>query len=393
MDREAKGINQGLQEALKSKEIWERDVEFQRKECVPVQADQTVNSDIQRSLRRRYVRLLLAYPYAKESREAETRLWMQTSYAFIATYKNRISRVDPNGPLRGPRQTRRDPNSGVVEYRKLLSRFRQFLAEEEKFWIQLVIRFRRSFALDEVHPILLALELLPPDDDDTLGRREQDTGARGQNLFPVEDGSIVPSTPEQRNDQLSIVSKALVCLGDIARYREQYNEKGGRPKAGQEIGPPARKNGKKQKPDPIVRSRDYEKAQQRYEQARALVPTEGHPSHQLAILASYQRDTFGSLVHYYRALCVQQPFETAVENMEKALSKSLDYWRSSAESRAAQHPPTAPRVRIDALKDRIVVLHAYWAAGNQELVQSADSIVMNLLTSPSNLKRRTRSSW
>jgi protein SMG7 len=293
---------------------------------------------------------------------------MQSSYSFITIYKQRIARADPSGLAGGPRQGRRESQGGVVEYRKLLSRFRQFLTEEEKFWTQLVVRLRRSFGLDEVHASLVALDLIPPDIEVAPAQQQAEAVGRGQNIFPVEDESVFPSHSEQRQNQLSIVSKVLVCLGDIARYKEQYNDKGGRPKAGQEIGPPAKKNGKKQNGDFIIRSRDYDKAQQRYEHARILVPSEGNASHQMAILASYQRDTFGSLVHYYRALCVQQPYETAAENMEKALNKALDYWKSSGPTRAARPQPTAARLRIDDLQERIVVLHAYWANVNEECV-------------------------
>src|SRR6202034_4153442 len=130
---------------------------------------------------------------------------------------------------------------------------------------------------------------------------------------------------------LAILSKALVCLGDIARYRELYHEGGGRPKAGQEESVPPKKMSRTKRGGGVVevmpRARNYDKAQQSYEQARLLLPYEGNPSHQLAILASYKKDIFGSLVHYYRALCVRQPYDTAAENLGIVLSKALDLWR------------------------------------------------------------------
>ena len=115
------------------------------------------------SLRRRYLLLLLVHPYAKESQDAENHLWMQTSYLFISSYKQHIGNLDriinrqqQNG---GSGNSNNNGGHGPVEYRKLVQRFRQFLADEEKFWTKLVLRFRRSFALDEAHPALVKLGL------------------------------------------------------------------------------------------------------------------------------------------------------------------------------------------------------------------------------------------
>ena len=282
---------------------------------------------------------------------------MHTSYAFITSYKQRIANLSgPQPPPRGARQAppREAPNA-PVERRKLLSRFRQFLSEEEKFWISLVTWFRRAFDLHEAQPILVSLEMVSANPEDNPDPAP-DGRTRGY-LLPRHSGTAIHCTAEQRQAKLSSVSKALIFLGDIARYKEQYNEAGGRPKAGIETGPPARTSGKNKK-TPIPRARDYEKARQRYEQARALVPHEGNPSNQLAILSSYQMDTFNAVVHYYRAICVQQPYDGAAENMGKSLKKSLDFWNTKG--KAKQQEATVPRLKIEVLKEQIIALHAYW---------------------------------
>lgn len=289
---------------------------------------------------------------------------MHTSYAFITAYKQRIANLStPQPPPRGARQAApREPPNAPVERRKLLSRFRQFLSEEEKFWIALVTWFRKTFNLHEVQPILISLEMVSDDNADTV----PDGRNRGS-LLPRNSDAVFRCTPEQYQGKLSSVSKALIFLGDIARYKEQYNESGGRPKAGVETGPPARTSGKNKK-TPIPRARDYEKARQRYEQARVLVPHEGNPSNQLAILSSYQTDTFNAIVHYYRAICVQQPYDGAAENMGKSLKKSLDFWVTKG--RAKQQEATVPRLRIEIFKEQIIALHAYW--GQYQGVETVD---------------------
>ncbi|KIY62381.1 hypothetical protein CYLTODRAFT_404642 [Cylindrobasidium torrendii FP15055 ss-10] len=343
--KEAKSIHQALKEALKTKEPFDRDVEFQRK-----------------NLRKRYLLLLLIHPYAKESKDAENHLWMLTSYSFISAFKQRIAQLDRllNGNNGGGGNNSNNDGHGPVEYRKLVQRFRQFLAEEEKFWTKLVLRFRRSFGLDEAVPMLVQLGLLLSPTDNT------DPPADGRNLYqlPEEANSVVPTTPAQRESRLNLVSKALVCLGDLARYREVYNDGGGRSRIGHED-VPRRGRGRRGPAAEIVRPRNYAKARACYEQAKLLLPTDGNPSHQLAILASYENDQFTSLVHYYFALCVKQPYDTASDNMGTIMFKALEQYKSQRRVQKAEtlgNPPVA-KIGIDRLKERIVVLHAIWRLG------------------------------
>ncbi|KAI9068647.1 hypothetical protein FKP32DRAFT_1663640 [Trametes sanguinea] len=391
--REAKSLQQTLKESLKSKDPWDRETDFTRKQ-----------------LRRNCLRLLLLHPYAPESKDAETMLWIQTSYAFISLYKQRIAALDRaiHGSSRqqqqqqpqhgqgqaqgqGQQPPRQQGGHGVVEYRKLLQRFRQFLADEEKFWIQLILRIRRIFQMDDVQPILAQLEILPAVDETPA---EDGPPKRNHFQFPPDADlaaaapSLTPTSREQRESRLAILSKALVCLGDIERYKEQYNEAGGRPRAGHEDGPPAvmpsNQKGRARKGGgapvngalPVLaRMRDYHKAQQCYQQARLLLPQDGNPAHQLAIIASYQKDTFASLVHYYRALCVRSPYDTAADNLGTVLAKALEAWKSRGakkekerekEQARGEGPSLAPRLRVEAFKEKLIVLHALWRVSPED---------------------------
>jgi hypothetical protein len=315
---------------------------------------------------------------------------MQTSYAFIALYKQRISAVDlaiqsnqrQHQEVRVPPQKDGNPYHGVVEHRKLVQRFRQFLADEDKFWTQLVLRLSRLFDLQEARPALISLGFLNEADEilavgaaSSDGSKAREDGmhvGNGRNhvQFPLEDTSLSysPATLEEREDRLSSFSKALICLGDIARYREQYNESKGRPRAGHDDAVPARR-GKSRRggaPD-VVRPRNYDRSRQYYEQAQSLVPHEGNASHQLAILDSYQKDLFSSIVHYYRSLCVRQPYDTAAENLGTVLTKALEAWKQKMKREKDKSDMNAavlaPRVRIEVFKEKVVVLHALWRVG------------------------------
>ncbi|TFK32091.1 hypothetical protein BDQ12DRAFT_617701 [Crucibulum laeve] len=318
---------------------------------------------------------------------------MQTSYAFISAYKQRITALDraiqnqqrqQQQAQPGHQQEKRRDGHGVVEHRKLIQRFRQFLADEEKFWTQLVLRLWRSFGLTEAQPALLALGLLSLTGDGVTEAMDGPAQQNGRNhyQFPAEDAKPTPPTSgADRDSRLAILSKALICFGDIARYRELYNEANGRPRAGHEdmgTGRRGRRRGATAGAEALPRPRNYDKAQQCYEQARLLVPYEGNPSHQLAILASYQKDSFASLVHYYRALCVRQPYDTAAENLGTVLTKALDLWRARTrrerERSGTTDPHLPPRVRIEILKERVVVLHALWRVGMDKGIEKMDSI-------------------
>ena len=331
--------------------------------------------------------LLLVHPTAKESKDVENHLWMQTSYAFISSYKQRIATLD-RAIQNNQRQQQQPQRHGPVEYRKLTQRFRQFLADEDRFWTQLILRLYRLFDLHEAQPALYVIGVLGRTDDVVVPPTSAAVveggtivevrdgvmhGSNGRNhfQFPPEDPTVsfAPTTPDERATRMAILTKALICLGDIARYRELYNESGGRPKAGHEDGGGTTRRGRNRRggaaAEAFPRLKTYEKAQLCYEQARLLVPYEGNPSHQLAILASYKKDSFASLVYYYRALCVRQPYDTAAENLGIVLSKALDLWRQRTR-RGEKHiadTPLAPRVRIEAFKEKVIVLHALWRVG------------------------------
>ncbi|KAH8112248.1 hypothetical protein DFH11DRAFT_515324 [Phellopilus nigrolimitatus] len=362
--REARTLAQSLKEAFKKNEALDKDVEFRRK-----------------NLRKQHLKLLLLYPNSKEAKDAETHIWMQTSYQFIAAYKQRITTLDrklfsPAAQTQKSLSRHEHGGGGHVEYRKVLQRFRQFLAEEEKFYVQLLIRFRMQFDLTEASPALVKVEILSASSEDSP---QPDSG---RNIFP-ERRDTPPETSHERVVRLAMFSKLLVCLGDIARYREQYNDGGGRPRAGHEEGSPKKpsRGGKRAGQETLVRPRNYSRAQTIYEQACLLVPDDGNASHQLAILSSYQKDSFGSLLHYYRALCVRQPYDTASENLNTVLKKALDQFRAA--KRSSKSAPgdgrLVPKLRVDRFKEWVVVLHGLWFLDSDESAARATKHARNVI--------------
>ncbi|KAA1474426.1 hypothetical protein DENSPDRAFT_781643 [Dentipellis sp. KUC8613] len=303
---------------------------------------------------------------------------MQTSYALISVYKQRITTLE--NALRdqnAQKQQGRQPRHGPVEYRKLLQRFKQFLANEEKFWTQLVVRFQRQFSLEEARPALVTLGILTSTDPagdakDAGGEPDAQNGGARQSHFsfpPEQEGAVSPLTPAQHASKLTTLSKALICLGDLARYREQYSENGSR--RANEEGTRRGGRNRRQPSAELSRAKDYQKARACYERARDLVPDDGNASHQLAILASYQKDTFESLVHYYKALCAKVSYDPAAENMGTVLSKFLESRRHRRKAKQATDPAADGalpyRVRLQSFKDSVILLHALWRLTPDEM--------------------------
>ncbi|KAI9438235.1 hypothetical protein H4582DRAFT_2057691 [Lactarius indigo] len=185
--------------------------------------------------------------------------------ALISIYKTRIAALEHALREAGiQRQHPRAQRPGPVEHRRLVQRFKQFLSTEEKFWTQLVIRIQRQFALSEARSALATLSITADAEPDSDGA---DAGKHDHFRFPPE-----PAITRALHDPVA------------------DPERGGRNTRG--------RGSQTDQP----RAKTYDKARACYECARDLMPDEGNASHQLAILASYQGDTFESLVQYYKAL-------------------------------------------------------------------------------------------
>ncbi|GJJ14582.1 hypothetical protein Clacol_008848 [Clathrus columnatus] len=382
-NRQVKTLVQGLKESLAKLDPWERDIEFQRS-----------------NLRRQLLQLILVHPYSKESKDADHSLWMTTSYYLISAYKSRIAAADAivhhsANESHSHRANRSEVNGhyhgkvSFVEYRKLVHRFRQFLAEEEKFWTNFIIRIVRVFDIQGSRSTLATLGIVVGPDN--LSETSPTRNGR-RNLFPNEDVTQPPS-PNQKEQKLVMLSKALVYLGDIARYREHYNEGGGRPRAGKDFHDDTKsasrgRGGRRGAVDQLPRPRNYSKAQECYERARLLVPDVGNACHQLAILAGYQQDTFGGILQYYRAMCVKQPYETAASNLDSTLSRNLEVYKSTiAKADSGEQQLQSPKARVERFKKTVVTLHALWrldpAEADKQLPGHDDIVVatFSVLTS------------
>lgn len=82
--------------------------------------------------------------------------------------------------------------------------------------------------------------------------------------------------------------KCLIILGDLERYKQLYGEK---------------------------KQKDWSISTEYYLRAIKLVPSNGNPHNQLAVLATYQNDEYEAIYRYFRSLSVSKPFISARENL------------------------------------------------------------------------------
>lgn len=143
----------------------------------------------------------------------------------------------------------------------MLTRFRQALASEEGFYRQLVVRLVRFFGLGDAckDAMVGAGMVISPYNDG--GSAVDDDAAEGARL-----------SRDEKKEKVALVYKAMVSLGDIERYKEQYSDGYRREKlTGQASGAAAEKNGQ------VVDSGEerFGRARTYYDAARSLVPEDG----------------------------------------------------------------------------------------------------------------------
>lgn len=295
-----------LQTYLKTRPLESNDVQFARQQ-----------------LRRQYMDMLFlprsqGGVSAPKMLDILSLLWMDTTHALIAKYRAKIAQIDKaiadKPPERGNRgRSKRGGGSqhnaeagghqGHVARRRAVQTFRAFLGKEEEYWTQLLVRMINAFRVPQAVPCLTALQI-------------------SASALTTTRDSLQVDDPEQRAQQVPsktailLCHRALVSFGDLVRYRELYQED-------------VTKKGKKFLTGDESAERPWTKAAECYNQARLLVPEDGQPFNQLAVLASYSNDQLSSVYYYFRAGCVTQDFKTAQPNLEMTLSKALNKYEDS----------------------------------------------------------------
>lgn len=273
-----------------------------------------------RNLRNTWLNLLFTCTFTREAQSVDGNLWNDTCYGLITAYRSYISSaqkaIDPTVQAPGRRgKSAQDAARAKSEYRK-------FLLDEELFWQELVGRLVRLFSLDEARSNLEVLGIDADNDADTsvsssLPTDSYASRATRQTNEPDESLSQAALLPAKRIHLTTLLHKFLIFCGDLARYREMSSHDHDVSASGNQSSKSAHKH-------------DFSRACAFYEQSRLLLPDQGQPSNQLAVISLYNNDTFAALYYYYRALCVKTPFAKAKVNLEKLLAKPASVYLDEA---------------------------------------------------------------
>ncbi|KAK3847614.1 MAG: hypothetical protein J3R72DRAFT_431769 [Linnemannia gamsii] len=255
-------------------------------------------------LREEYERLILTDIVLAQSKEIESALWKNVFYIVIDGYRRKLamlgrpdngndhSNQQPQqqgrrgggggrgddggrGGNRDGGRTRPHGNRGnktpvpSVEFRKVSTKFRAFIQEATGFYHRLIQNLASCYDLNE----------------------------SGDSMHAVPIGDKRPLsdiTDAARQCAISSCHKCYIFLGDLARYRQTFNDS-------------PKKN--------WSAARDY------YNEARNLLPSSGNPYNQLAVIATFTPNNFLALYFYYRSLAVRLPFMTARNNIKVLIQK------------------------------------------------------------------------
>ncbi|GAA5975968.1 hypothetical protein JCM11641_002852 [Rhodosporidiobolus odoratus] len=339
--RETKGLALELKGMLKRKDPWDRTVHIQRE-----------------TLRKSYLRLIFSPSPSSSSSSTTTTstshparildllnlLWLDTSHAPIQAYRSRLTDLDkalafaPSAHKSKNRPSVRNsvevtsadpatnapPPVGPVARRKLVHTFRQFLNQEEEIWRTICGRLAGCLYEEEAEG-LRPLGIIASAFSASFPPEEFDGGQVGKEPAPTLGEAAFKA---RRSAILPLAHKALICFGDLARYSELYSEdkekSTNRAGSGRGKGRGGKQAGGGGGQEKKVKS--FSKAAECYTQARLLMPDNGNPSNQLAVLSQYASDPLSSVHHYYRALAVRQPFATARANLQITFRKTVQKW-------------------------------------------------------------------
>ncbi len=218
------------------------------------------------SLRKTHLALLLHHPSSTYAQSLYY-MWLSTTHGVTRAYRAQVLRAEERvgaaaaggaahgtASVAGGRRRRQrgdvaegdDNNTAAAALKKIGARFRAFLAGEVRAYTAFIAEFVRVFGLagSGVAAEGEGTSVSAPRSESALvgwlraagvslaGPADaQGTGPSDGSSADADDAPLAASpaparahafSPEERAKKVGLVHKALVCLGDLERYREQY---------------------------------------------------------------------------------------------------------------------------------------------------------------------------
>ncbi|TPX66358.1 hypothetical protein SpCBS45565_g04507 [Spizellomyces sp. 'palustris'] len=209
--------------------------------------------------------IMLDYDLAATN-DAEANLWKLVHYKTIEEFRKKLKEATSRARRAGRSISAEDRK----ELRVLTSSFRNFLADATVFYLRFIWRLTHHFSLHTVELIVL---------------KKLDFDLPGENPDTLPHSQI---TPELQQRAIATCHRSLIYLGDLARYREIHADR---------------------------KEKNWLPAKMFYNIAIRLIPSNGNPFNQLAVINTYAGNVLGAVECYFRSLVIQQPFSTAQDNL------------------------------------------------------------------------------
>ncbi|CAL8146533.1 unnamed protein product [Prunus armeniaca] len=206
--------------------------------------------DLYRKVRSTYENFILSDRDQLELQDIEYSLW-KLHYKRIDEFRKRIKGSFVNAESK---------KLAVPQNDNHVEGFKLFLSEAIEFYQNLIVKIRKHNRLPE------------------------------ESVFYRKGGNLTFAEQKKMQKCQFLCHRFLVCVGDLARYKEQY-----------------------EKPD--AQNRNWSVAATNYLEATVIWPDSGNPHNQLAVLAIYVGDEFLALYHCIRSLAVKEPFPDAQGNL------------------------------------------------------------------------------
>uniref|UniRef100_A0A6M2EYF9 DNA/RNA-binding domain-containing protein n=1 Tax=Populus davidiana TaxID=266767 RepID=A0A6M2EYF9_9ROSI len=254
--------------------------------------------DVYRKICSSYEKLILSDHRLEELQDTEYSLW-KLHYRHIDEFRKRIKKFSANGET----ITFVTPQSKLAAQRSSdnhVDGFKSFLSEATEFYQNLIFKIKRYYGLPEDFS------------------------------FHRSGGNSASPEPSKMQKLQFLCHRFLVCLGDLARYREQC-----------------------EKSD--TQNHKWSVAVAHYLEATIIWPDSGNPQNQLAVLAIYVGDEFLALYHCIRSLAVKDPFPDAWNNLillfERNRASHLQYLSNEASFDFLQPSECSVQSKVQSTND------------------------------------------
>ncbi|KAI8807893.1 hypothetical protein BJ742DRAFT_894790 [Cladochytrium replicatum] len=252
------------------------------------------------------------------AKDVEASMWKLAHYKLIEEFRRRHKALQASVKARGAKSVSTEDRR---ELRALTASFRAFLSESTSFYLNFIHKIASFFRIRRVYVVVLSkLEI---------------------SLLTFDDKYTLELTPQLSTRATQVCHRCLVFLGDLARYREVHADR---------------------------KEKNWSSSRMFYSLALHLIPDNGNPFNQFAVIDTYEGDRLGAVERYIRSLAIRNAFPTALENLVLLFQKA----RRPVDG-AGSEEPHAEKSPDAQFISNFIVLHWNFVGKERDVLAFTDS--------------------